>query len=613
MPYLLKGSLFGRLCDECPEPLSGVQIVLYRSHGDDVVAAAVSPEKDTFRTITDGRQGQTVLGSGTIDVAGRFSVNLLDDYDGGPIDIDILPGSLTRAAHRMNGEEGQFGITTMVPRWREGAHGSVAAWEYTLPSRFWCKILSHFGIWTICGRLTTCEGHVPIVGATVKAFDVDWLQDDPLGSAVTDGTGRFLMTYATADFRRTPFSFINIEWVGGPDIYFSADLGGSSILEEPPSAGRAPGRQNIGPGFCVELCSDKVIGTPETQPHWMTLEGFSIHPAAGGFGAQFSAEGYAGGPANAIVFGNNVVLGGNCPLRNGGVGNPLEYRFLVGEYSWTTPGDDPLTIPTVAPTTLRPLTELVGTRVGFVSYFDAGITKWADVIIGPGDLGVDGWIRVEGKSVTVPIDPAPATAVVTVNTGNFLRMFDLFTINTPAVTAGHPLRLPGGLPKTEAGRAIVAGEQEPIRRYQLAFEVRDATTQAFVFADGLSAVIFDNTPVVAALDLEELRLNACNPLANQNSVHILHTVDHPHLRSFSISIRNNTGTVHSPPNTPSGTFAPGNFFFRGGSSGPHNVTNTGGTAVDISADQPCAYLVTLRWITRRWNDLGQSLDVLYCK
>ncbi len=81
-----------------------------------------------------------------------------------------------------------------------------------------------------------------------------------------------------------------------------------------------------------------------------------------------------------------------------------------------------------------------------------------------------------------------------------------------------------------------------------------------------------------------------------------------------MAISNNSGTVHGSPPMPSGNFLPGpNFFFRGGNSGPHNATNTGGLAQDISMDQPCAYSVSLGWSTRQYLTSGVSTQILYCK
>ena len=67
-----------------------------------------------------------------------------------------------------------------------------------------------------------------------------------LGSATTDFSGHFLISYLRDDFEKTPLSpwGINFELVGGPDVYFSAELGGSTILQETQGDGRKPGRQN---------------------------------------------------------------------------------------------------------------------------------------------------------------------------------------------------------------------------------------------------------------------------------------------------------------------------------------------------------------------------------
>jgi len=56
--------------------------------------------------------------------------------------------------------------------------------------------------------------------------------------------------------------------------------------------------------------------------------------------------------AAAFVFAAGVTLGGNCPLLNIATTNPLQYRFTFGEWTWTPPGDDPTTMPSVAPGSL---------------------------------------------------------------------------------------------------------------------------------------------------------------------------------------------------------------------------------------------------------------------
>ena len=328
--------------------------------------------------------------------------------------------------------------------------------------------------------------------------------------------------------------------------------------------------------------------------------------------SAFSVEGYAGGPADAYVFGGGVPLRGNCPLRNIATGNSLQYRFRIGEWTWPGGGDgDAGAMPNVPPASLAHVDQIYASEVGWVFYND-GVNPFASasVFVTNADMGGDGWITVDVKNVTVPMDDGTTMNVV-VSPLNFLRTDVLVNLNTNAVTAVHPERLPGGLPKADAGRSLTLAEQEPIRRYRLQFQVRDSVTHALVALDTLGAVIFDNTDVRRALDLEELRTNACSPVST--AVHILYTVDHPHLRSFSLAISNNNGGVHPPPPLPSGAFAPGAFFFRGGAGGPHQPADDGGFAVDVAGDAPCAYRVVLGWQTRRYHDTGNSTEILYCK
>jgi hypothetical protein len=618
MSYQIRGTLLGAVCDECREPLTGLEVRAYQATGEQTIASAVASEKETFRARNDDEHLDAPLAIGRIDEGGGYVLELdSKTYDGGALEIDLYCATPPRPKVGPNPTPRQFAITTLQPRWREAEQGSVAVWDYCIPARFWCYILSLFGIWTISGHLTTCEGQQPIPGATVRAFDADWLQDDALGSATTDAAGHFLITYLTADFRRTPFSpLINIEFTEGPDVYFKAELGGHQILTESQSAGRVPGRENVGPCLCVDLCTDEVIGTPETTPHWQQVEVFAIHPAPGQPGSSFDTVGYADPAGGAYVFGGEVTLRGNCPLVDIGSGHSLQYRFLIGEYTWTSSPDDPTTMPSVAPAMMQPVRQIGNTLVGYVFYSDGNsMQQSAPVVVTPADVAADGWVQVDGKPVTVPMyNPPNSTAIVTVNTSNFLRTFDLLVLNTPAITSSHPVKKPGGLSKSQAGSSLALTEQEPVRRYRLAFEVRDGVTAGpALYSDQLSTIVLDNSSVIAALDLEELRVNACNPLAGANTIHLLYTVDHPHLRNFSISIGSNGGTVHAPPQTPEAHFSAGGYFFRGGASGPHNGTNTGGFPLDVHLDAPCAYAVNLGWITRRWGDLGQSTLRLYCR
>lgn len=626
MAYIFRGRLCGLICTECPEPLSSVIVRLYRSRdAQTVTASAVASPKETFAILTEEQvdeKSSALIAETKTDEEGNFTFELSDreSYNGEAFEVDVYCGTVPRLRPGRNPPTPlQFSITTLQPRWRQRENDFAAVWDYCLPYRFWCLVRARFGAWTICGRLRTCASpQTPIVGATVRAFDADWWQDDPLGSAVTDATGRFRIDYTTAQFQVTPFSpLINVEWASGPDVYFTAELGGINILNETQADGRKPGRENVPHCFCVELCSD-AVQPPDAEdvPHWQQVEIFDIHPFPSGSATGFSAEGYAGGPANSYVFGGGVTLKGNCPLRNvAAPANPLEYRFLIGEWTWPGGVDDPTALPTVAPAGVSPVTQIASTHVGYVFYTNGlGFADSAQVRVEPGDLLPGGWIRIDNKPVTVDMRDG-TTSVVNVNNSNFLRTFDLFVLNSPQITSAHPAKLPGGLPILDAGRSLTTAEREPIRRYRLTFEVRDGASLAMVATDTLDSIVLDNSPVALALDLEELRTNACNPVSA--AVHILYTIDHPHLRFFSLGISNNNGGVHPPPPLPNGDFAPpppvSNYLFRGGAGGPHQPGNNGGFPVNVSADPPCAYRVVLSWQTRRYQSTATSTDRLYCK
>ena len=294
----------------------------------------------------------------------------------------------------------QFSITTLQPAWRQTEDGFVAAWEYCLPSRIWCWILALFGVWTICGHLTTCEEGWPIPGATVTAYDADWLQDDPLGSGTTDFSGHFLIYYTRDDFEKTPLTpwGINIEWVGGPDVYFKAELGGTTILQETQADGRVPGRENAGPCLCVELCSDEVVGRSGHGAALAAGRGVRHPSDARHVRRGVPRRGVRRHRVQAYVFGGAVTLKGNCPLKNIATGNPLEYRFRIGEWTWSPPGDDPATLPSVAPASLVPVTQIAPTHVGYVFYTDGNGMPQSEKVIVDATDDADGWIQLRGPA-----------------------------------------------------------------------------------------------------------------------------------------------------------------------------------------------------------------------
>src|SRR5437763_7377092 len=353
MAYIFRGRLCGYICEECWEPISRVKVRLYRVREDEnTIARAVASPKATFAILDEAqaREKESLLiAEADTDDAGNFSFELGDEqkYGGEAFEVDVYCGTVPpHHPPRRDQEPIQFSITTIQPLWRsrQGAEASedvrVAdlyyAWEYCLPQRLWCLIRGRFGVWVVCGRVTVCEKgvdtHVPVANVRVRAFDVDWLQDDEFGSDITDAGGHFHIYYTPHDFQITPFSpLINIEWVGGPDIYFRVEtLLGTALLAEPRSMGRTPQRENRGPCTCVHLCIDRDKVPPDGGEN--TLSAFN---KVGVYNFLTQIDSATAGDGKTLAddraFFSNLRLNGVLAKKKNG--NPLEYAFEVAAYN----------------------------------------------------------------------------------------------------------------------------------------------------------------------------------------------------------------------------------------------------------------------------------------
>lgn len=281
--YIFKGHLCGYICAECPEPLANLQVRLYRVDDQrNVAALAVANPKETFAILDDDQvqaKESRLFAKADTDAEGNFTFELGDKYAGEAFEVDVYCGTVPRQKiGKKPPKPRQFTITTLQPRYRETENSFVAVWDYCLPYRFWCALLALFDVWTICGRVVDCETKRPVVGVKVLAFDADWLQDDYLGFAFTDSTGKFIITYSSVDFKLG--TWINVELIGGPDLYFRIeDAGGSPLLNEGHSRGRDPDRENATNCFCVELCVKDPLKCELTAPTGCTAE--ETDPVAG--------------------------------------------------------------------------------------------------------------------------------------------------------------------------------------------------------------------------------------------------------------------------------------------------------------------------------------------
>ena len=631
MNYIFKGRLWGYICSECFEPLSAVKIRLYRSRKDqNITSLAVAQPKDTFAILTEAQvkeKSSSLIAETTSDSNGNFEFNLGEKqkYNGEAFEIDIYCESVPHGKPLPKKPAVQFSITTIQPVWKGTENDLVAAWEYGLNRRFWCMIRALFGAWTICGKVVVCDTSIPVLGVRVRAFDTDWTQDDPLGDAITNVDGKFRIDYVASDFQKTPHSpFINVELIGGPDVYFRVETpDGTPLLIEPSSKGRTPGRENIGNCFCVELClKDAPTNTIPTIPLFTNVGEYHVDPVYG----DFTSAGLTS--SGNFAFTGDIPLIGILP--DGQNPQSVEYRFQYGEYDST------------------------GTVLGAVSPIETGMIKptiigkleyWAwRAVPGVWELkSADYWVNKPGASVSIPQDGAPAL-VVSLNkdvkpggwievprensllpggAGRFIPNGNLIDLMTTKFTdENFDLTVPA--PGMKAGDNVPAGKKSRAYTFKLFFEARVVGTLPLLpGSNTLDKIIFSNTLYrynrhpnwaastpnvrsVVSLDILELTGPSagagCGKLTNH--VHALFTVYHPFLGSARVYFEGNSPLPSELPLT-----------IVGGES----ASGSGGHDFDISALAPCAYVLWLEATVNLTSGYGRISNatiwdhIAFCK
>jgi hypothetical protein len=598
--FIFKGRLCGFLCADVSEPLAQMKVRLYRPRKDqDVTALAVANPKETLALLSDGdveAKAQSLLAEVETDAEGRFSFELGEQqgYRGEAVEIDLYCGTVPRRIPTRNPPQPrQLSLTTVQPRWRQREELFLAAWDYCIPHRFWCFLRGLFGAWTICGKVVTCDQTAtPIANVKVSAFDADWLQHDRLGSAMTDGGGRFRIDYSTDTFQKTPFSpSINVELTGGPDVYFKIETSdGLLLLGEPRARGRKPDRENRGPCFCTTLCVDANLPGPD-NPLFTHVGDFHIYAdidAASGL-TNSAVLGHAGA---GFGFYGAPKLRGYCPKQIGG--RPARYRFLYEDLA--------------APGTLRPITAalvadvLVGARRIDWNIFGTGlISTFQSIVVGP--VG-----SPPGPTAPPPRPiwgPPPSHVIapdeagwITVDQGSLdggffgpLLRFDTTrvfpTAQAPGNGAGHP---------------VPVASQRNGADLRIVFEAGPVESPATI-SNSLGRIHVNNWLEVKELALTEFAGAGmgCSRIKEKITLH--YTVDHELTESWELK-------VTSAASIPTPVLASG--------SGPRGVfTGPSPLVVDVSAWQSCAYTVTLGVNLRRTDgetdDPGRATQLAFCK
>lgn len=596
MRYTFFGHLCGQLCSDCQEDLANTTLRLYRPEGteDQIVARATAETKRTHQ-ILDAEEAEKkadrLLAEAELDSEGRFKVVLGEevDYEGEAIEVDIYLDSVPGMPEGGEAKPLQVSITTLQPQWRKGEAGARFGWEYCIPERFWCQVRGQFGAWMICGNVTLCETEEPVEGVTVIAFDRDWIQDDELGVTTTDGNGHFRIDYLRQDFE--PGTFIDVELIGGPDLYFRVETpAGQPLLVEDPSQGRTSSRENVAPCFCVDLCIDEEPDDPDPE----------VYPAfthVGGYRFQTDIDSTPSGTGETVSGGRAFFR----TLRLNGIvskelnGNPLEYKFQYRERGASSWRD-------VTPS------QISKTRIGVLEKVDTSVSPprvtTKDYIIGATPDSDEVAASFNGNWIQVPQESG-----VLSGSGSFVpnhnqiqldsRTLATFTpaIDLTGIDAGDSADAPSGVslvqnkhfeiqmlvrenPRNSSPSASTrAGLLENIAINNRLYDyVRHPNWMPEPVSDGLG---------VAMVNLKELGSSGCEGI--QDVLNVQFTAAHPNLGTVRIRIDGPGGPYQTSP-APSDPNVSGNTDENlYGSVDFQNIS--GGKKVEDLKD--CSYIVNL--------------------
>ena len=614
MAYHLSGKIYGFICRECRWPLWGVVLRVYSAVEDERIGERIAARPKYEAASVDEQEVETrsgrLLAEATVDKDGGFDLAFdpKADYRGGPVEIELRMEGLARIDERTcKMPPRQVHLTTLQPDWTDRQGDRVAVWDHFLPAGRWCRFLCWYDIWAICGRVTICDTDEPLRGATVEARDVDWVQQDYLGAAVTDSDGRFVIYYAGSDFRRGTWT--DIELIGGPDVYFTIKApDGAVLLEEPPERGREPDRENVDNCFCVhDLCVPRGETKPQDGLAAFTHVGHYIYAldidSLSGQSGLTKASSPNSGDVRA--FHGTMRLRGQMPKT---VNNqPLEYCFEWREVD--SAGTE------ISPWTQVTQGQIARTVIGTHTHYDPAdpLNPWPtkDYTVngtdGPGemvaDFTADGWVKVPQEN-----DPY---------TGNFQSNGTFIALRSNLLVPWGSFNKAGLL---AGSSAAPVGEN---RFFGLRMLARSGGAMQVPAGGTLAQIAINNkgydnlvhhpswnvkndpsgTIAVNLLDIEELIAEGCDEI--QDELHVLVTAAHPNLGSVSLSLEGGNAASFPNPFTPPSAGLPEQRF--------GTATNN----FDMADLIPCAYIVELSTTLLMTNgDEGPAalLDrIAFCK
>ena len=634
MKYIFRGNLKAYLCDDCIHPLHEVNVLLYKIQDQQrETLRAVANTKETFHQVSAeeaaGKKDQ-LLASAITDEKGNFSIELDErQYNGGAFDIDFECGTVPikwrwpKPPKKLE-KPLQFHLTTLQPLWKEDAGDNkekvaIAGWEYAISARWFCWILRLLRYYIICGRLVDCKHKRALPNIRVEAFDVDLIQDDALGSDITDSAGHFFIVYDEASFSKTIFSWLNVEWPAGPDIYFKFYDAATNglIYAEPRSTGHRSDRENRNNCWCVELCIDLNV-PPDTGkvPAYFNAVGQYL------IATDFNASGRTNN-AEDNVFTGVLPLNGNLPPAY--ATNAIEYRFkiqrlnrvdgvtVIEEFiprpeNASTGLIKPTLIGSVTRYVVPPLPDPVYTVVEPYYLNNPGATHNVSI-------GAQGWIKVpraeNNWSTGMYQFNYPGAIVSLANLDTTQLIVENFDLNAPSVhVAGNTMDAADRFAGPDHIFKIICESREvsaispnpnPISQNVLAkINVLNGMTSFQLTRHPGWAGGVGTYKGVCMMEIQETVGNGCGKVNNE--VHILYTCYHPYIADAHMYIEG-----------PGGNF--------GALSPAINVNHeaSGSHLVDLTGKPNCAYIAWLTThyrITSGYGRLSNNYDqdhIAFCK
>jgi hypothetical protein len=363
--------------------------------------------------------------------------------------------------------------------------------------------------------------------------------------------------------------------------------------------------------FCIIVCPP-----PDTIPLFTHVGAYHVDPIYG----DFTSDGTT--TAGEYAFTRTIPLDGILP--DGTALDAVEYRFQIAKF----PGPGP--VQNVVGAMVTP------TKIGQLQYWYWNGSAWT---LGSSDY----WVNSPGATATIPQQFGPPL-VVPVTTpvkaggwievprennfvigggGRFVRSAaGMVALDTRQLTnEAFDLRVPA--PGLKAGDSVPAAKKSEAPKYRIYCEARKVLGGSPVSSNQLDKIAFSNTAYTytrhlewaggdvttktfCSLDIGEFLgpgATGCDKLSN--TLHAFFSTYHPYLDSVTVSFE---GQGVPPPAA-----------FNPAIAGGQATSPAGGKVYNITALQPCAYILWLSAtvnLTQGWGLIPDATDtdhIAFCK